>query len=75
MTKADLTIIVQQDENGWFVGQIEEFPSAISQGQTFEELQTNLIEALALLLETQKQELEKEYAQKTFQKRTLQFAA
>ncbi len=53
MNKADLTIIVQEDkENGWFVGQIEEFPAAISQGKTLDELNENLKDAFDLLMST-----------------------
>ena len=32
------TAIIEKDENGWFVGQIEEIPAAISQGETLEEV-------------------------------------
>lgn len=47
MKKAELSIIIQKDlESGWYVGQIEEFPAAISQGRTIEELKVNLIDAL-----------------------------
>jgi len=50
MKKAELTIIVQKDEFlNLYVGQIEEYPSAISQGKTIEELKKNLIEALKLI--------------------------
>ena len=34
MKTADLTILIQKDaESGMYVGQIEEFPAAISQGK------------------------------------------
>jgi predicted RNase H-like HicB family nuclease len=40
MKTADLTILIQKDsESGMYVGQIEEFPAAISQGKTIEELE------------------------------------
>ena len=55
MKNAELTILVQKDaESGWYVGQIEEFPAAISQGRSVSELKENLIDALKLLLDTQK---------------------
>lgn len=39
MKTADLTILIQKDtESGMYVVQIEEFPAAISQGKTIEEL-------------------------------------
>ena len=75
MKKADLTIIVQEDkENGLFIGQIEEFPAAISQGKTMDELKENLKDALKLLLETQKEDLNKDYLQKNVIRRKLQFS-
>ncbi len=49
-----LTAIIEQSEDGWFVGQIEEIPTAISQGKTIDELKSNLIDAVKLILETEK---------------------
>jgi predicted RNase H-like HicB family nuclease len=49
MKNAELTILIQKDlESGWYAGQIEEFPAAISQGRTIDELKENLIDALKL---------------------------
>lgn len=74
MKTADLTILIQKDtESGMYVGQIEEFPAAISQGKTIDELKTNLIEALKLLLEVQKEQLYKGYENIKIVKRKLQF--
>jgi len=47
-----LTAIIEKSDDGWYVGQIEEIPAAISQGKTIEELKANLIDALNLLMET-----------------------
>jgi predicted RNase H-like HicB family nuclease len=55
------TAIIEQGENGWFVGQIEEVPAAISQGETIDELKVNLLDALRLILDTNKEITEKEY--------------
>ena len=75
MKNAELTIFIQKDlESGWYVGQIEEFPAAISQGRTIEELKENLIDALKLLLDTQKSQLINEYHGQKVIKRKLQFA-
>lgn len=55
MKNAELnTIILKDDKSGWFVGQIEEFPEVISQGETIDILKNNLVDALNLYLETQK---------------------
>jgi predicted RNase H-like HicB family nuclease len=45
------TAIIEQDEGGWFVGQIEEVPAAISQGKTVEALKANLTDALKTILD------------------------
>ncbi len=53
MKNAELTLFIQKDiASGWYVGQIEEFPAAISKGCTFDGLKDDLIDALKLLLET-----------------------
>jgi predicted RNase H-like HicB family nuclease len=46
------TAAIEKGENGWFVGQVEELPAAISQGKTIEEFKENLLDALKLLLGT-----------------------
>ena len=49
------TAIIEQGENGWLVGQIEEVPAAMSQGKTIKELKENLLDALRLILDTNKE--------------------
>ncbi|HEY5390992.1 MAG TPA: type II toxin-antitoxin system HicB family antitoxin [Hanamia sp.] len=51
------TAIIERGESGWYVGQIKEVPAALSQGETIEELKENLLDALRLILETDKVEL------------------
>jgi len=58
------TAIIEQGESGWFVGQIEEVPAAMSQGESIEELKANLLDALRLILDTNKEITEKEYSGK-----------
>ena len=55
------TAIIEKSDDGWYVGQIEEMPAAISQGNTIEELKVNLLDALRLLLDVNKENTEKEY--------------
>jgi predicted RNase H-like HicB family nuclease len=66
-----LTAIIEEGENGWFVGQLEEIPAVISQGKTIEELKINLSDALQLFLDTQKELTEKEYAGKQVMREAL----
>jgi len=60
-----LNAIIEKGESGWFVGQIEEMPAVISQGKTIEELKSNLLDALYLYLDTQKDQTVKEYEGRT----------
>lgn len=41
-----ITALVEKSEDGWFVGQMEEFPEVLSQGKTVSEVKTNLLDAL-----------------------------
>jgi len=59
-----LTAIIEKSEDGWYVGQVEELPAAISQGKTIDELKTNLLEAFRLIMETNKEETERDYRDK-----------
>jgi len=68
------TAVIEKSEDGWFVGQIEEVPSAISQGKTVEELRANLLDALMLILDTNRQETEKDYLGKDVIRETLVLA-
>ena len=66
------TAVIEKGENGWFVGQVEEMPAAISQGKTIEELKENLLDAMRLLLDTNKEITEKEYLGRTTIKEELE---
>jgi predicted RNase H-like HicB family nuclease len=46
--------------DGWFVGKIVEIPGVLTQGKTVEETKTNLLDALALYLEVERQEQKSE---------------
>ena len=68
--KYQFTAIIQKGENGYFVGQIAEVPEAISQGQTLEELELNLLDALYLVWKSNRICTKKSYAgEKTFRRK------
>ena len=69
-----LTALIEESDDGWFVGQIEEMPAAISQGKTVAELKINLADAVMLLVETNREEMQKEYAGKSFMKEDIYVA-
>jgi predicted RNase H-like HicB family nuclease len=56
------TAIIEKSEDGWYVGQVEEMPAALSQGRTIVEVKENLLDAIHLLLQTNREATEKEYA-------------
>ena len=51
-----LTAIIEESNDGWFVGQLEELPAVLSQGKTIEELKSNLIDALKLFLTSNRED-------------------
>ena len=58
----EYTAIIERDpETGLYVGHVPGFPGAHSQGGTLEELNANLREVIAMLLEDGEPPLEGEY--------------
>jgi predicted RNase H-like HicB family nuclease len=55
------TIIIEKSEDGWYVGQLEEVPAAISQGKTIEECKANVLDALLEIFDTNRELIEVEY--------------
>jgi predicted RNase H-like HicB family nuclease len=46
-----LTVQIHEDEDGGFYAEVEEIPGAITQGDTFEELEANLQEVIEMSIE------------------------
>lgn len=44
-------MIVERDEDGWYVGSVPELPGCHTQGSTMEELDARMREAIGLYLE------------------------
>jgi predicted RNase H-like HicB family nuclease len=55
-----LTAVFEPDPAGGYSCFIEEIPAAISQGETVEEAKANLLDALKLVLQAQRELAEKE---------------
>ncbi len=55
MKKMSFTAIIEKSDDGFYVGQVQEFPEAISQGKTIEELKNNLLDALQLVIDYQRE--------------------
>lgn len=46
-----LEVILEKDETGYYVAEVPALPGCCSQGTTFEEAETNIMEAIELWLE------------------------
>ena len=50
-----LTALIEKSEDGWFVGQLEEFPEVLAQGKTLSEVKSNLLDALSVLVDANRE--------------------
>jgi predicted RNase H-like HicB family nuclease len=48
--------IIKPEDNGWFVGWVEEIPGTITQAKSLQECRQNLRDALQLMVETHRDE-------------------
>lgn len=51
----EFDVLVEKDEDGWFIGSVPELSGCYSQGKTEKELMKNIKEAIELHLETLKE--------------------
>ena len=58
------TAIIEKSDDGWYVGQLEKIPAVLSQGKTIKELKENLLDALNLLFEANREETSSNYTNK-----------
>jgi predicted RNase H-like HicB family nuclease len=54
----NFTAIFESAEEGGYIGWIEEIPEAMSQGETLDEVKANLLDALKLVLEVNREQAE-----------------
>ena len=59
MTELTLTTILEEAEEGGYVGYVAELPGANTQGETLEEVRENLSEAVELILNSNREKYEK----------------
>lgn len=50
---SNLNFVIRPGLDGWFVGKILEYPGVLSQGRTITETRENLMDALALFLDSE----------------------
>ncbi len=72
--KTCFTALIKEADDGWFYGQIEEVPEAMSQGKTIDELMENLSDALSLILQLRREETRERFKGQTYITRKVEFA-
>ena len=68
------TVAIKEVEDGWYMGQCEQIPGAITQGRTIEEVKENIKDAITLILEDQQEDFRKVYSDESFISRGVVFA-
>ena len=74
-TKLKLTAVFQEAEEGGYIAFVEEIPGINTQGETLDDAKTNLLEALHLVMDTQRMLSEKELKNTRFIKEPLELAS
>lgn len=54
----DFTVIIEKDEDGWYVATVPEIQGCYTQGKNIQELLERIKEAIELCLEADKEEIE-----------------
>lgn len=67
------TAIFEQDGD-WWIGYVEELPGANTQGRTLEEARENLKDAIQLLLEVRRNEIQQDISGKDIVREVLEVA-
>ncbi len=49
--KHDFYVVIERDEDGFFIGEVPQLKGCYSQGETLDELMTNIHEVIELCLE------------------------
>ncbi len=65
LTEIVLTRIYEKAEEGGYIGYIAELPGANTQGETMEEVRENLLEAMQMILEANREEAERRLSSDT----------
>ena len=59
-SKREFYVIIERDEDGYYVGEAPQLRACYSQGETLDELMTNMKEVIELCLEEQREEFRSE---------------
>jgi predicted RNase H-like HicB family nuclease len=55
-TKREFYVIIERDENGYYVGEVPQLKACYSQGETIDELMTNIKKIIELCLKIDNEE-------------------
>jgi predicted RNase H-like HicB family nuclease len=55
ITQKEFYVIIERDEDGYFVGEVPQLKACYSQGETIDELMHNIKEVIELCLEEEKE--------------------
>ncbi|MDZ7964915.1 MAG: type II toxin-antitoxin system HicB family antitoxin [Nostoc sp. DedSLP03] len=55
-TNREFYVIIERDEDGYYVGEVPQLKACYSQGETIDELMANMKEVIELCLETKNNE-------------------
>ncbi|MEO0836308.1 MAG: type II toxin-antitoxin system HicB family antitoxin, partial [Cyanobacteria bacterium J06642_3] len=55
ITEREFYVIIERDEDGYYVGEVPQLKACYSQGRTVDELMNNIKEAIELCLEEENQ--------------------
>ena len=67
----EYSVIIKDVGDGWYMGQCEQVPGAITQGASIDEVKENIKEAITLVLETEKAHCQKMYEGDKYMSRTI----
>ncbi len=70
-----LTAVFEEAEEGGYIAFFEELPGVNTQGETFEEAKINLLEALDLVMDSQRMLSEKNIGEKNVIRESFVFAS
>ncbi|MFN6566124.1 hypothetical protein A6770_01500 [Nostoc minutum NIES-26] len=59
--KREFYVIIERDEDGYYVGEVPQIKACYSQGETIDELMVNIKEVIGLCLEAEKDEIIPEF--------------
>jgi len=59
--KREYYVIIERDEDGYYVGEVPQFKACYSQGRSLDELMANMRDVISLCLEEQQEEYTNEF--------------